>query len=215
MKQNTLWKRAASLLLALLMVLTLFLTGCEAEEVDLALDIADALLESAMEESETEELPKQELTTPESSQAPPVVETPVKTPAPPTAETPAPAPEAPAEPEETVPDENGRYTSPEDVALYIHTYNKLPCNYITKNKARELGWDSKAGNLWDVTDEMSIGGDRFGNYEGALPDAKGRSWKECDVNYEGGYRGSERLLYSNDGLIFYTDDHYETFTQLY
>lgn len=62
---------------------------------------------------------------------------------------------------------------------------------------------------------MSIGGDRFGNYEGALPEAEGRTWKECDVNYQGGYRGSERLLYSSDGLIFYTADHYQTFTQLY
>lgn len=66
-----------------------------------------------------------------------------------------------------------------------------------------------------MTDQMSIGGDRFGNYEGALPEAEGRTWKECDVNYQGGYRGSERLLYSSDGLIFYTADHYQTFTQLY
>lgn len=215
MKHNSILKRSASLLLALLMVFSLFLTGCDAEEIDLALDIADALIEASLEDSETVEQPKQELTTPESSQAPPVTETPVETPI----ETPAQAaPETPAEPAEEgekTPDEDGRYTSPEDVALYIHIYGKLPCNYISKNDARELGWDSKAGNLWDVTDEMSIGGDRFGNYEGSLPDAKGRTWKECDVNYEGGYRGSERLLYSNDGLVFYTDDHYETFTQLY
>lgn len=211
MKRNTFWKRSMSLLLALLMILSIFLTGCAAEDVDLALDIADALLESALEESETDEQPKQELAAPESSQAPPE-ETPAEKPAEIPVETPT---EKPAEETEESLDENGRYTSPEDVARYIHTYGKLPCNYISKDDARALGWDSKAGNLWDVTDEMSIGGDRFGNYEGALPDAKDRSWKECDVNYEGGYRGSERLLYSNDGLIFYTNDHYETFTQLY
>ena len=128
-------------------------------------------------------------------------------------ETPA---ETPAEtPSEETLDEDGCYTTPEDVALYIHTYGKLPCNFITKNEAKKLGWVSNKGNLWDVTDQMSIGGDRFGNYEGLLPDAEGRKWTECDVNYEGGFRGSERILFSNDGLIYYTDDHYKSFTQLY
>ena len=62
---------------------------------------------------------------------------------------------------------------------------------------------------------MSIGGDHFGNYEGLLPDADGRKWKECDVNYSGGYRGAERLVFSNDGLIYYTKDHYESFEKMY
>lgn len=112
-------------------------------------------------------------------------------------------------------EEDGRYTSKEEVALYIHTYGKLPSNFITKRDAQDLGWESREGNLWEVTDQMSIGGDRFGNYEGDLPTAKGRKYYECDINYEGGYRGDERIVYSNDGLIFYTDDHYETFEQLY
>lgn len=112
-------------------------------------------------------------------------------------------------------DENGIYSTPEDVSLYINTYNKLPSNFITKKKAMELGWESKEGNLWDVTDQMSIGGDTFGNREGNLPKKDGRKWFECDVNYEGGFRGAERIVYSNDGLIYYTDDHYETFIQLY
>ena len=111
--------------------------------------------------------------------------------------------------------EDGTYTSVEDVALYIHLYGHLPSNYITKKEAQEAGWESSKGNLWDVADGMSIGGSRFGNYEGALPDASGRKWYECDVNYEGGYRGSERILYSNDGLIYYTGDHYKTFEQLH
>ncbi len=223
MKRNSFRFRLSALLLALLMVVTLCFTACEAEEVDLALDIADALLESALTESDTTEQPKQELTTPESSQAPPEIAAPSATePAAPSdtpAETPAETPvteEALSEESvtETL-DENGRYTTPEDVALYIHTYGKLPSNFITKNEAKKLGWVSNKGNLWDVTDQMSIGGDRFGNYEGLLPDAKGRTWTECDVNYEGGFRGSERILFSNDGLIYYTDDHYESFTQLY
>ena len=230
MKRQNFLTRSGALLLALLMVLSLCFTACEAEEVNLALDIADAVLESALAEGETGEQPKQELTTPESSQAPPVTaappvtETPAETPSAPPTETPPstePAPsetpaETPAEtPSEETLDEDGRYTTPEDVALYIHTYGKLPCNFITKNEAKKLGWVSNKGNLWDVTDQMRIGGDRFGNYEGLLPDAEGRKWTECDVNYEGGFRGSERILFSNDGLIYYTDDHYKSFTQLY
>ncbi len=112
-------------------------------------------------------------------------------------------------------EKDGRYTTPEDVAEYIHKFGTLPSNYITKKEAQKLGWNSKEGNLWDVTDRMSIGGDYFGNYEGLLPEANGRKYTECDVNYDGGYRGSERIIFSNDGLIFYTDDHYESFTQLY
>lgn len=112
-------------------------------------------------------------------------------------------------------DEDGRYTDPYEVAEYIFTYNKLPLNFITKKEAVEAGWESDKGNLWEVTDEMSIGGDYFGNREGKLPKKDGRKWFECDVNYSGGYRGEERIVYSNDGLIYYTDDHYKTFTRLY
>ncbi len=111
--------------------------------------------------------------------------------------------------------EDGVYTTPEEVAEYIHTYEKLPSNYLTKRQAMDLGWDSSKGNLWDVTDEGIIGGDKFGNREGLLPKENGRTYYECDVNYEGGYRGAERLVYSNDGLIFYTKDHYKSFKQLY
>ena len=112
-------------------------------------------------------------------------------------------------------EEDGTYTAPDEVAAYLHAYGKLPGNYITKRQAGELGWDASRGNLWEVTDRMSIGGDRFGNREGLLPDQEGRVWYECDVNYNGGYRGAERLVYSNDGLIYYTADHYQSFTRLY
>ena len=112
-------------------------------------------------------------------------------------------------------EENGNYTSKDDVALYIHTYGKLPLNYITKAKAQEMGWDPEKGNLSDVLPGMSIGGSAFGNYEGNLPRATGRRYFECDIDYEGGYRGAKRLMYSNDGLVFYTEDHYKTFEQLY
>lgn len=111
--------------------------------------------------------------------------------------------------------EDESYTSPDDVAEYLHFYGHLPDNFITKNEARDLGWDSQAGNLDEVAPGMSIGGDTFGNREGLLPKADGRKYYECDVNYEGGYRGEERIVYSNDGLIFYTEDHYKSFEKLY
>lgn len=112
-------------------------------------------------------------------------------------------------------EKDGSYTTPEDVAEYIHTFGTLPNNFITKSDAKALGWDSSKGNLWDVAEGKSIGGDRFGNYEGLLPQADGRRYTECDVNYAGGFRGGERIVFSNDGLIYYTNDHYQSFTQLY
>ena len=114
-----------------------------------------------------------------------------------------------------VPDEDGWYHDKDTVALYIHLYDHLPGNYLTKSEAEELGWDSSKGNLDEVAPGMSIGGNKFGNREGLLPKDKGRTYYECDVNYEGGYRGGERIVYSSDGLIYYTEDHYENFELLY
>ena len=111
-------------------------------------------------------------------------------------------------------EEDGWYDSMEEVAVYLCTYDQLPDNYITKKEAQSLGWVSKKGNLWDVADGCSIGGDRFGNYEGLLPDAKGRKWTECDIDFPGDYRGGECIVFSNDGLIYYTDDHYESFDEI-
>lgn len=107
------------------------------------------------------------------------------------------------------------YTDKDEVALYLHVFGELPPNFITKNEAMDLGWDSRKGNLWDVAPDMSIGGDRFGNYEGNLPKRRGRTYYECDVNYEGGFRNRERIVFSSDGLIYYTGDHYNSFTLLY
>jgi len=107
------------------------------------------------------------------------------------------------------------YSSTEEVALYLYVFQELPPNFITKADARDWGWVSSEGNLWDVAYGMSIGGDRFGNREGLLPDERGRTWYECDVNYEGGFRGGERIVYASDGLIYYTGDHYESFELLY
>lgn len=112
------------------------------------------------------------------------------------------------------PDRDAAYTLKDDVARYLFAYGTLPKNYMTKAEARDRGWDNRAGNLRDIADDAVIGGDVFRNFEKKLPDQKGRKWFEADVNYTGGHRGAERLVYSNDGLVYYTEDHYETFIEL-
>lgn len=111
-------------------------------------------------------------------------------------------------------DENGVYDSRDDVALYLHLYGALPHNYITKRQARELGWSG--GSVEAYAPGCCIGGDRFGNYEGLLPEAAGRTYYECDIDTLGAAsRGAKRIIYSSDGLIYYTEDHYASFTLLY
>ena len=119
-----------------------------------------------------------------------------------------------SEGEQTPIAEDGSYTTREDVALYLQTYGHLPPNFVTKAEAEKAGWTG--GSLEYVLPGKCIGGDRFGNREGQLPKAKGRTWWECDINTLGRRsRGAERLVYSSDGLIYYTPDHYETFERLY
>ncbi len=110
---------------------------------------------------------------------------------------------------------NGTYTSKEHVAAYINSFGYLPSNYITKAEARRLGWVSSKGNLNKVAPGKSIGGDRFGNYEEILPVKRGRQYYECDIDYRGGRRNAKRIVFSSDGLIYYTEDHYNTFELLY
>lgn len=111
-------------------------------------------------------------------------------------------------------DEDGSYTTCEDVALYLEIYEKLPGNFITKQEARNLGWEG--GSLEAYAPGKCIGGDKFGNYEGLLPEAEGRSYRECDIDTLGAdSRGAKRIVYSNDGLIYYTEDHYASFTLMY
>jgi guanyl-specific ribonuclease Sa len=111
-------------------------------------------------------------------------------------------------------DENGVYTSKDDVALYIHTYGHLPDNFITKKEAKKLGWPG--GSLDEYAEGKCIGGDHFSNYEGTLPEKPGREYRECDIDtLHAAKRGPKRLVYSNDGLIYYTPDHYDSFELLY
>ncbi len=110
--------------------------------------------------------------------------------------------------------EDGVYTHKDDVALYLYIYGYLPSNYITKYEARRLGWTG--GGLDDYAPGMCIGGDSFQNREGLLPEKKGRKYYECDIDtLHKDKRGVKRIIYSNDGLIYYTEDHYNTYELLY
>ncbi len=108
-------------------------------------------------------------------------------------------------------EEDGIYTSKDDVSLYLQTYGHLPSNFITKSEAKKLGWEG--GSLEKYAPGKCIGGDVYGNYEGLLPEED--EYHECDIDTLGAdSRGSKRLVYS-DTAIYYTDDHYESFTLLF
>ena len=118
-----------------------------------------------------------------------------------------------AAPQELSVSEDGTYTDKDAVALYIHLYGHLPDNYVTKAEAEAAGWTG--GPLGKVLPGKTIGGDRFYNREGLLPKAKGRTWTECDVNPPASERGGERIVFSSDGLVYYSSDHYDSFELLY
>lgn len=179
------------------------LTGCQPLEESSTADSSSKIIEviDATSKNDSTEADSSEIVTtePETQEQ--------TTTAPPT----EPPTEAQTEPKI---DENGTYTSKEDVALYIHTYNKLPQNFITKKEAEKLGWEG--GSLEPYAKGKCIGGSHFGNYEGILPEKDGRKYTECDIDTLGAKkRGAKRIVFSNDGLIYYTDDHYETFELLY
>ena len=187
-------KRILALILALVMALSLF--GCAAvpEELGGLVETLPLLTEPADTEPAATE-PLETL---------PIETEPVET------------EPAETEPEETeaLLDPDGWYYSAEDVALYLVTYGELPGNFITKSQARKLGWEG--GSVQKFQEGAAIGGDKFGNREGILPKADGRQYYECDIDTDGkSSRGAKRIVFSNDGLIYYTEDHYETFILLY
>lgn len=189
-------KKWLSLLLAACMLFSL--AACSQEDVDTALDLLDAVTDTLSEEDPGDgSSPQQSLP---DSQAPPAGFG---------TDEEAQQSEGPALPED------GQYDDKDNVALYIHLYGKLPSNYMTKQEAEaQYGWTS--GALDVLAPGRAIGGSRFGNYEGLLPDREGRVWTECDIGTVGGTsRGARRIVFSNDGLIYYTDDHYESFELLY
>ena len=202
-------KKILCLITAVLILLSF--AACSALSDDMYLPVETASPNAAEERREPEkdvaEEKKDETVTDE-----PVIDDPVPSEEP--AEEQKDEPVSEEETEKSEIDENGVYTSKEDVALYIHTYGKLPGNFITKKKAQKLGW--QGGSLEPYAPGMCIGGTYFGNYEGALPEKEGREYRECDIDTLGkSKRGAKRIIYSNDGLIYYTDDHYETFELLY
>lgn len=183
-------KRVSAFLLALLMALAL--ASCGGQEAGPAPSVPAVLPPSAASQEPSqapESRPPAETERAEPSQAP--------------------ASLAPAVSEE------GWYSSKEEVALYIHLYGHLPGNYVTKREAQEAGWSG--GSVERCMGEgAAIGGGRFGNYEGLLPEKEGRVYTECDIDTVGtSSRGAKRIVFSNDGLIYYTEDHYESFELLY
>ncbi len=126
----------------------------------------------------------------------------------------APPSEAPKETQAPFVVQGEIYSDKEHVAAYLHMFGELPPNYITKAQAKKLGWVSSEGNLGRVAPGKSIGGDSFGNYEGLLPQKNGRRYWECDIDFDGTYRNGKRIIYSNDGLIYYTGDHYASFEEM-
>lgn len=205
-------RRITALLLALLLALSLTACGNPAQTMDTiektvqtVQQIAEVLNDTE-EDTESAALPASEAqeAAEEASEEPAQAsdqETAAEEPAEAAAETPA-------------IDEDGVYTTKDDVALYLHTYGHLPSNFITKKEAEKLGWSG--GSLEPYAPGKCIGGSHFGNYEGILPEKDGRSYTECDIDTLGAdKRGAKRIVFSNDGLIYYTEDHYETFELLY
>ncbi len=201
-------KRLIPCLLILALLLAL-LGGCGGVTSQDVLDLAEGVISEVLVQSAEPEAPVLETAEPTASPAPTIRPT-VK----PTAEpTPEPTSEPTPEPTPAIA-EDGSYTSKEDVALYIHTYGHLPDNFITKKEARSLGWEG--GSLEPYAPGKCIGGDRFGNYEGLLPEKEGRTFTECDIDTLGKKsRGAKRIIFTNDGFVYYTEDHYESFELLY
>ena len=205
-------RRIAALLLALLLALSLTACGNPAQTMDTIEKAAQTVqqiaevLNDTEEDTESAALPASEAqeAAEEASEEPAQAsdqETAAEEPAEAAAETPA-------------IDEDGVYTTKDDVAMYLHTYGHLPSNFITKKEAEKLGWSG--GSLEPYAPGKCIGGSHFGNYEGILPEKDGRSYTECDIDTLGAdKRGAKRIVFSNDGLIYYTEDHYETFELLY
>jgi len=98
--------------------------------------------------------------------------------------------------------------------IWLKVNGHLPNNYVTVPEAMELGWNPKWGNLSKVVPGKMIMGGIYENRNGHLPEKSGRIWYEADINYKFGFRGNDRIVFSNDGLIFVTYNHYKTFVEI-
>ena len=198
-------KQILSLLITLLLFASLF--GCGMSPVPVPDPAPESEIDApvfSLEPTRRNDVRTQIADTPAPAETPSEMPTsePADTPTPEPTDTPCPV------------SEDDEYWTKDEVALYIHLFGHLPKNYITKNEAQSLGWSG--GSLEPYAPGCSIGGGYFGNYEGLLPTKKGRKYTECDIDTRGKKsRGAKRIVFSNDGLIYYTDDHYESFTLLY
>jgi hypothetical protein len=102
-----------------------------------------------------------------------------------------------------------KLTEERTVISYVKQNRRLPDYYITKNEARKQGWNPSKGNLCDVLPGKAIGGDKFGNREGRLPD--GEKYFEADVNYHCGSRQADRIIFTRNGEVYLTKNHYKSF----
>ena len=104
-------------------------------------------------------------------------------------------------------------TNDEIVVKYLKEHGELPDYYITKSEAKSLGWIPSKGNLCEVAPGRAIGGDIWTNRQKSLPTKSGRKYFEADLNYNCGNRNADRVVFSNDGLVFVTFDHYRSFEE--
>lgn len=184
MKRQSCIYRILSVFLAMLLLCAPILTGC-AELGITEQDVWDVLDELERLDSEQTTDRTEQTTVPESD----VTEH---------------AP--PAEEQKGTVQKDGVYTTKEDVAAYIRKFGHLPSNFVTKQEMQKLKDQGKN------TDGLCVGGDHFGNYEGLLPEKEGRKWTECDIDtLHAKSRGVKRIVFSDDGLIYYTGDHYDSF----
>ena len=96
---------------------------------------------------------------------------------------------------------------------HIKNVNKLPDNYITKEELKSFHWKrGKAPS--NYAPGKIVGGNIYKNDDLHLPHEMKRIWYEADINYVQGKRNSQRLVYSDDGLIFVTYNHYQTFYEI-
>lgn len=200
-------KKLLSILLASMMLFCL--VGCEGakETIDDIVSIGSEIIDELDTEDDSSAAEQTTAATTQQTTTQATTE-------PTTAATTTEVPEEPPVENEQWLDPDGSYTTKDDVALYIHLYGCLPSNFISKKDAQALGWEG--GSLEPYAPGMCIGGSYFGNYEGLLPKKDGREYTECDIDTLGAKsRGAKRIVFSNDGLIYYTDDHYESFTLLY
>ena len=96
---------------------------------------------------------------------------------------------------------------------WIANIGELPKYYASYEYALSKGWRPRKWPSNFIPNQMITRGQYF-NDDGHLPSAPGRVWFEADINYKLGKRNSQRVLWSNDGLIFVTYDHYETFYEI-